>query len=143
METIAPSLRLVQSVRYSIESGDSVRTGIREYLQHSPDSFSREVTNWMHLIERGCSTAEFMQKVQNPVRRQVLLLLERGIAGEPILAALSSMDEEIQEQSLSQIEGFLGQLPFRMMLPLLFFLFPAFAFLLMGPLFTQILESFS
>lgn len=140
MEVLAPSLRLVQSVRYSMEAGDSVRIGVREYLSQPKDSFSRDVAAWMTLLERGCGTQEFLQKIQNPIRRQVLILLERGIAGEPILTALVAMDDEIQEQSLLQIESFLAQLPFRMMIPLLFFVFPAFLVLLLGPLLLRILD---
>lgn len=140
METLAPSLRLAQHVRYAIESGDSVRQGLRDYLALPADSFTRDVVAWMHLVDRGCSTKEFLQKMKSPARRHLLSLIERGLAGEPLLAALSAMDEELQEQSLLQIEGFLGQLPFRMLLPLLFFIFPAFVTLLLGPLLLKIVE---
>ena len=143
MEVLAPSLRLVQTVRYSMECGESVRQGLKEYLRTSPDELSLIVLAWLQLLERGCSTQEYLRKIKSPIRRNLLTLLERGLAGEPILTSLVSLEEELHEQSLMEIENFLAQLPFRMMLPLLFFLFPAYLVLLLGPLLMRISGGFA
>jgi hypothetical protein len=92
----------------------------------------------LHLFERGASTDAFLGEIQNPVRRNLILLLEKGLLGEPILQNLTTFAEEVQEQSFAEIELFLAQLPFRMLLPLLFFLFPAFLLLLLGPLLLRV-----
>jgi pilus assembly protein TadC len=138
METLAPPLRLLQTVRYVMEGGESLRQGLHEYLKSPPDDFTITVKAWLQLLERGCLTAELLQKISSPARRHLLTLLERGLRGEPVLAALEALDDEIQEQSLAEIESFLGTLPFRMLLPLLFFLFPAFLVLLIGPLLMRV-----
>ena len=138
MEALAPPLRLVQVVRYHVECGESVRQGLKEYLNQSPDDFREQILAWLQLIERGCCTQDYMRKIKSTVRRQIITVLERGVMGDPILPILISLEEELVERSLSEIESFLGQLPFRMMLPLLFFLFPAYLVLLLGPLLMQI-----
>ncbi|MFN7728853.1 MAG: hypothetical protein ACK5P7_06830 [Bdellovibrio sp.] len=138
MENVTPTMRLLQSVRYSMEGGESVRQGLVAYLQLSPDALSPLVRQWLHLFERGASTHAFLGEIQSPVRRHLLLLLEKGLLGEPILQSLTSFAEEVQEQSIAEIELFLAQLPFRMLLPLLFFLFPAFLLLLLGPLLLRV-----
>jgi len=141
METLAPPLRLIQTVRYTMESGESLRAGIHEYLRTPPDHFSMQVQTWLQLLERGCSTSEWLEQLESPVRRHLLLLFERGLRGESVLEALIAMDIEVQEQSMAEIEKFLGELSFRMLLPLLFFVFPAFLTLLLGPLLMNLLGS--
>ncbi len=141
MEAVAPPLRLLQTVRYAMESGESLRSGLRSYLELRPDEFAPTVSAWLILIERGCCTGDLLQKIESPARAQLLRIFERGLQGESVLITLSAMDEEVQEQGIIEIETFLGQLPFRMLLPLLFFLFPAFLLLLLGPLLFRVLES--
>lgn len=138
MENMTPSMRLLQTVRYSMEGGESVRMGLVAYLRLEPDSLSETVRQWLHLFERGASTDAFLQRLESPARRNLLLLLEKGLLGEPILQNLTVLGDELQEQGFAEIELFLARLPFRMMLPLLFFLFPAFLLLLLGPLLLKV-----
>ncbi|MBX2995487.1 MAG: hypothetical protein KF681_11720 [Bdellovibrionaceae bacterium] len=138
MENMTPSMRLLQTVRYSMEGGESVRMGLVAYLRLEPDSLSETVRQWLHLFERGASTEMFLQSLESPARRNLLLLLEKGLLGEPILQNLTLLGDELQEQGFAEIELFLARLPFRMMLPLLFLLFPAFLLLLLGPLLLKV-----
>lgn len=134
METLSPSLRLLQEIRYAVESGESVRTGLKRYLSGPSDDFSGKVRIWMDLLDRGCVTDAWRGSLESPSQRQILSLLEKGLGGQPVLPALVSLDEEFQELALHDLESHLASLPFKMMLPLLFFLFPAFLLLLLGPL---------
>jgi len=140
MDTLAPPLRLVQTLRYTLESGESLRAGLRHYLGQAPDDFTLQVQAWWQLIERGCATEELLSRIRSPYRRQLFQVVEKGLRGESVLTALCSLDEEMQEQANLELERFLGQLPLRMLLPLLFFLFPAFLLLLLGPIFMQVMS---
>ena len=124
-----------------MESGESLRSGLRDYFLAPPDDFTPTVQAWLQLLERGCQTQELARRIRSPARRHLLALLERGLRGEPILSGLITMDEEVQEQCLLEIDNFLADLPFRMLLPLLFFLFPAFVILLLGPLLMRVVGS--
>ncbi len=138
MENMTPSLRLIQSVRYAMESGESVRSGLRMYLQLPVDSLGESVRTWLQLFERGCGTEAYLSTISNPTRRHLLMLLEKGLRGEPILASLTAFSDEVQEESWAEMELFLAKLPFRLLLPLVFFIFPAFLLLLLGPLLLRV-----
>src|SRR5581483_11421223 len=98
METLAPSFRLTQAVRFALESGESVRHGILSYLEQAGDSWSPQVRAWCLLMERGSDPAEFLAQEKSPLRRHLLILLGRGLAGESILPTLISLEEELRDQ---------------------------------------------
>lgn len=67
------------------------------------------------------------------VRRQCLEVLSQGLQGEPIYSQICSLEEEVFEASRLEIEEFVALLPMKSLIPLLFFQFPAFLALLLGP----------
>ena len=140
MEDIAPPLRFLSSLRMSIDKGDSVSIGLQRYLQTVDDELSRLVATWFLQKSRGESGDKIVMGLKSPYRRACLMLVGRGLAGEPIQSALAKLEEETLQASQNEIEEFLALLPMKMLVPLLFFQFPAFLFLLLGPLLIQFLQ---
>lgn len=138
MENIEPTLRLIRVVSAAMDSGDSVRIGISQYLQLPMDALAKKVQCWFHLIERGCETEVYLNQIENVHHQVTLRLLERGLRGESIYSHLCLLGDEVQDQNLAEIEVFLAKLPIRMLLPLVFCLFPAFLLLLLGPLLLRV-----
>lgn len=138
MENLEPTLRLIRAVSAAMDSGDSVRIGISQYLQQPADRLTKKVQCWFQLIERGCPTETYLNQIENIHHQITLRLLERGLRGEPIYSHLCLLGEEVQDQNLAEIEVFLAKLPIRMLLPLVFCLFPAFLLLLLGPLLLRV-----
>lgn len=144
MKNIAPSLILLWEVKRSLEKGQSVRIGIRNYLnraevcnfknqiefwwarQNNPHFFKNEFSNSNELVT---STSNF-----NLRRLYLLETLEMGLKGNSILNTLNSLESELISSCESEIQNHLSQLPLKAMIPLMLFIFPSMMMLLIVPL---------
>ena len=141
MANLAPPLSLLLQVRQSLENGQSCQSGVRKYLgSHPDDDFFPIVLQWFSLAEQGLSTSKIKSHLRSPYRFTLLTLLENGISGKPILKPLRSFESELVEACKLEIESDLTALPFKILIPLLLFQFPAFLLLLLGPLFIQFMK---
>ncbi|PWU16633.1 MAG: hypothetical protein C5B49_10380 [Bdellovibrio sp.] len=133
MEGLAPSLRLILTVGESLQRGESIRQGIKNFIEQDASPFSESVTRW--IIERDRQANGFAE-LRKLTRSELYLLklLERGLRGEPILPALRELETEIVEKCELQIDEFIETLPLKSLVPLLLFIFPAYLLLLLGPL---------
>lgn len=73
-------------------------------------------------------------------RENMFQLLESGKRGAPILRDWRKLRQEIEMQIEVDLKGHIDALPFKMLIPLLLLMFPAFLILLFGPI-TQSLLS--
>jgi hypothetical protein len=94
------------------------------------------------MIEMGRSPAEILSKMTF-VRRQCLETLQQGLRGESIYQQICSLEEEVLEATKLEIEEFVSLLPMKSLIPLLFFQFPAFLALLLGPFLISFLSQSS
>lgn len=143
MDSIAPPLSLLLEVKKAIEQQKSSKQGILKYLQLNQGSFPFEVRTWLSQFERGTSRVETVSKINSPYRRQLLFILERGLKGESIYGHLCNLEIEISNACQRELATHLQRLPFKMLIPLLFFLFPAYLIALFGPLLIQFLNQLS
>lgn len=143
MEGIAPTLKLILNLRYSIEKGDSIKVGIYQHIRKESDDFSCTVAAWIAAKDHGRDTNEFINLESSPIRKGVLLLLDRGLRGEPIYQNLVSLEEEAIEMCKTEVDNYLAVLPLKLLMPLLFFQFPAFLLLLFGPMLRNFLQQIS
>lgn len=67
-------------------------------------------------------------------REQLFLLLESGKRGASVLTEWRTLRREVEMQLEMDLKAHVESLPLKMLLPLLFFLFPAFLILLFGPI---------
>lgn len=134
MEDIAPLLQFVIQIRLKMEQGESLRTAIKCFVQEHQTDFHPQL---LQLLAQG----EVKTQISSPLRSTLYALLARGLAGESILPALSSLEREIKENCEDQIQKFVGALPIRLLIPLLLFQFPAFLILLLGPLVSNLVDS--
>jgi hypothetical protein len=142
MENIAPPLRLLWSVKKSLEMGNSPKLGIQNYIKTEKDDWQPEVLRWLTRLQQGHSTDQIRFQQKNLLRQQILLILERGLRGEPILTMIQELEEEAQFQIELEFQRKMDSLPFLMLIPLTLLFFPACAILLIGPLFMGFLRAF-
>lgn len=142
MEGLAPPLELLMSVKRAIEKGLSVKVGIVDYLKRSNGEFAVVVTRWFGLLQQGQDPQACRQVLSSIHRRTLLLVLERGLRGEPIYSMLLQLEEEMIEACHEEITNKIAKLPFLLLIPLLLFQFPAFLLLLFGPLLQNFFPSF-
>ena len=140
MESIAPPLQLIAEVKRSIEQGSTAKQGVFNYIKKNQDSFASQVTKWIFLIEQGQKADAILVNIKSTHRKCLLGLLERAFNGESIYQILILLEEETILACQQEQARFLARLPFYLMVPLLFFMFPAYLILLFGPLLGQFLN---
>ena len=141
MEGLAPPMKLVLSIKYGMDRGDSVRTALQKYFENRQDEFSQQVFKWYGLLQVGNSPQEVLSSLKSPYRKALLSVLERGLRGEPIYTVLLQLEQEMAEAARDEMERFVAVLPVKMLLPLLLLQFPAYLILLLGPLLKSFLTS--
>lgn len=139
MEGLTPSLRLVLVLRETLERGDSVRNGLREYIQTDPSAFARELALW--LVERDAGRQRLFEKSLTTSEKFLVRVVDRGLRGEAIIHVLKELEIEIIDRCESQMDEFIEILPLKSLMPLLLFIFPAYLILLLGPLVARMAES--
>ncbi len=120
-------------VRFGLEKGQSLKKTIELFVENQNENpWAQKIALWMKFLEMGRPTSELVIKM-TPTRRQCLELIEQGLRGEPIYNQVCLLEEEIYELTKLEIEEFVATLPIKSLIPLLFFQFPAFLALLIGP----------
>lgn len=128
-----PLLTAVREIRWQLLSGKSTREAVREYLALYKDEFSRKLREILLLREQSALDPAF-RGFANVYQTALWDLLQRGLDGHPILEPLTSLEREIERAAQLDVETHISTLPFKALLPLLFFQFPAFVILLVLPL---------
>ena len=139
MESVSPTLKLLLLCKQYISSQRSLHLAITDFIKNEEGDFVDHVEVWLYCYEQGHDF--FVKDIElNIYRRELLQIIEKGLQGVPILSILQGLQLEIVEKSMEEIEDFTAKLPFKMMVPLLFFQFPAFMLLLIGPILKTFLE---
>lgn len=137
MENLAPSLRLILSLRYSLESGRSLNLAIKDYLAVTKDEFATFLLKWIHHYEKG----EFLDAtpaLKSPTQIVLIYLLKSGLEGQSIHSKLVELEREVVERCRNELNSFTHRLSLRLLIPLLLFQFPALLILFLGFLSGQI-----
>ncbi len=142
MENINPTIRLLLSVKLALERGESLRQGLRTYLlQGYGGDLPVLVAELLALKDQGLSITHLKHSLQSPYQRSLIDIIERGLMGEAILPTLASLEPEIFQACMDELDQSTILLPMKALIPLLLFQFPAIAILFLSPLFAQLFKS--
>jgi hypothetical protein len=137
MENLSPPLlSAVRELRWRISSGKSMKDSLQLYLAASPTSFARQVREWWVLRNQGRVATD--DHFRTHLQKGFITLVERGCAGQPTLTHLEALEVEIEAAAQAELEMFVATLPFKVLLPMLFFQFPAYLLLLLGPVLREL-----
>lgn len=137
MENLTPPLlNAVREVQWRLSSGRSMREAMRLYLEAAHTPFAHCLREWWSLKNQGRPSDS--QKFKTHYQRAFLNLVERGCAGQPTLEHLRALEDEISKAADAELELHLATLPFKVLIPLLVFQFPAFLILLLGPVLREL-----
>ena len=135
METVTPPLlTAVQTLRLGIGGGRSARDVFRAYLDENNDALAAAYR------ELWLAAAANVPPERRPVgprgvySRALWSLAQRGFAGEPIMNALTALEDEVARAARAELDVHVLNLPFKMLIPLLLVQFPAHMVLLLGPM---------
>jgi len=131
MENLTPPLLVaVRELRWSISNGNAMKEALQSYLDGAHDALALELRRQLIRKMQGALRLKF-----SSYREQALWdLIERGMAGQPTLEALQALEAEVEQAAQSEIDAHLAELPFRVLIPLILFQFPAYLLLLLGPM---------
>lgn len=137
MEDLTPPLlTAVREIRWRISSGRSMREAMRMHLDRTHNSFAQTLREWWTLKAQGRPAG--LEKFKTHYQRAFLSLVDRGCAGQPTLEHLTALETEIERAAESELELHVATLPFKMLVPLLLFQFPAYLILLLGPVLREL-----
>lgn len=135
MENVSPTLRLILIFKYSLEKGESVRTALLFALES--EAFSSQIRSDLFMLKQAHDRGETFQlplcNKGSIFYRHLLHLIASGLGGEPILKALTELENETYEACLDEMEVYCARLPVMALPPLLFCIFPAIMILILGP----------
>lgn len=141
MDGLAPPYHFVLDLIYELESGGSVRIAVRRYTSQFQGAFADALKGW--LIKQQGLSPENKTGHNSSYQQAIFDLLDLSSQGGSILLPLYELEKEIRFACEEQLERHLSALPYKMMVPLLLFQFPALLLLLLGPLLGQLLKEFS
>ena len=138
MESLNPCLSCLLHIRLGLQSGESLRQSLHRFIAQHQNSLSDLLHQWLIFYDQG---QEFdLTSVKSVYRRQLLRLFRQGLNGRPVSAELAALESEVELAIQSEIDQYVSDLPLRAMLPLLFFQFPAYLLLLLGPILLQFIK---
>lgn len=141
MEDLAPTYLFVLHLLDDLSTGVPARASVKKYVQKQKNDFATQLLSWLILSEQGKLAAFQPEKERlNMVRRHIFDLLGFTDRGISIVPALRELELELRQLSRHQLDEHLGKLPFKMMVPLLLFQFPALLLLILGPLLLHLLK---
>ena len=138
MESLAPPLDCCLEVELRIEMGDSVNAALLSWVKNHPTAFAYLVRELLSEFRGAQQLDRVLLKCHSPFRRALFQVLWRGLKGEPILPALKVLRVEMTAACELELQNYYSRLPLVCLVPLLFFIFPAFMILLMGPVLSQL-----
>lgn len=135
MESVEPLIEFILHLRKGLEKGQSLQKMIEIFLQTATKShFKWELMRVYASLSQGQSLQPLLETTQSRLRRQLWILIQRSREGEPILPFIVALESEALLAFEDCTTNHLQKLPFLMMIPLLFFMFPAFGLLILGPI---------
>lgn len=136
-------LKLLNHLQYQLESGYSIREGLRSYLQSKDsDPFIISVNDWFFNMENQKDVSFWTESQGSIFERMLFQLMTRGLQGEGVSQFLNDLELEVHLSIQQQIDQHIAVLPLKMLFPLLGLIFPALLILIMGPILLQFLKHF-
>lgn len=108
---------------------------INLYLESHSDPLSSQLREMLVMLNRNKTE---LSQLQTPLQRAFWILIVRGLNGQPVLEALQGLEVEVERMASHQLETHIAELPFKVMIPMLLFMFPAYLLVLIGPMMREL-----
>ncbi len=143
MESLTILLYFVIELQNSLENGENLNRALKKYTLKHQNEFSIWIKVWLFNKKNGISNTNHENLLKNPHKKAVVYILERGIEGLSILSTLKSIQIEVEEELELEINKHISSLPFKLLIPIFIFQFPAYMVLLLGPILSNLTRSLS
>ena len=127
----APVLRFTEQIIFSLKSGRSLSTTLKEFHEREPNFFT----------ENKIDFKKTHDSISTPTMSyELVLILKRGLDGLPILKSLEDFHSRLYEKIDQMIEERTKKAPFKALIPLFLFQVPALCLVFFYPLITEFLR---
>lgn len=136
MECVAPLADLLIHAISELELGHSTKTTLISFINNSQSKLSERLSLMIIAQEKSKKIA-FQGSQYEQFAFQIFW---KGLQGYPINNQLHELHKEVLDLCREDMNHHLESMPFKMLLPLLFFAFPSFLILILGPLINQLIN---
>lgn len=127
------TLTFIDSITSHLNAGLSVMKSVELSAKENKSQISNFSVYFLKSLNSGETAMQSTVGLKRTENKILFLILEMGIKGLPILQTLEEFYKEVKFSNAIEIENYQKSLPFKMMMPLLFFYFPAVSMLFLGP----------
>ncbi len=121
-----------------MSSGKSMNEAFQLYLERTNDGLASRLRQLWILKNKNVRNIAAADELPTYYQRAFWQLVERGSRGEPTMDALRALETEVESKAEAELDAHVAALPFKVLLPLLLFQFPAYLLLLLGPLLREL-----
>lgn len=140
MEDLVQRYHFLACCVEELEAGTSLNRFVEKYAQKRSSGVLQLVQLWQVNAKRGTLIHFYRKKQPHYHDKMMLKLFERSAQGHQILSALKELLNSVHEEIHHQIDNYVTQLPYKLMIPLLLFQFPALMVLFIGPLLMELMK---
>lgn len=135
---VPPLLEIVFDVRLELQTGSSLSNSLEKVLKTRTDPVSLFFKRCHVSFLSGDSVDSLIQAspyfAGSSSRRFFLKVIERGLRGSPVDQVLKELQWEILKEIECRTDEYLQLLPIKVLLPLVFLVFPGVVALIAGPI---------
>ncbi len=133
-----PLLHALREVKWLLSSGKPMKEAFQNYLERTHDPLAGLLREYWILKWQSGRMQTQPKPLPTYYQKAFWNLVERGCAGQPTLDALTELETEVTMACELELDEHLATLPFKVLIPLLLFQFPAYLLLLLGPLLREL-----
>lgn len=135
---IPPILHALREVKWLLSSGKPMKEAFQNYLERTHDPFAALLREYWILKWQVGRANIAPRPLPTYYQKAFWNLVERGCAGQPVLESLDELEKEVLLAAEMELDEHLASLPFKVLIPLLLFQFPAYLLLLLGPMLREL-----
>lgn len=139
MESLAPTLKLALHVRLDLQQGTAIYDSLQNFCIDNQCELSTDLKLWLIQYDKGFESTEYA-KHYSEYRKSLFDLLAEGLRGTGVSENLADLEKLMIQECRRQLEEACVLLPYKGLMPLMLFLFPAFLILILSPIFKQFME---
>lgn len=136
------SHEFIDNLIAAIKGGEAIRSHIKRTIGDNSSPFCEILQEWFKEFESSKNLNLIYDKLHYPENINLLMLLEYGMEGHPILQSLEKLKDEALMLEQSRMEHQLQALPYKMLVPLFIFFFPALMWSFLGPFLKELKNGF-
>ncbi len=125
-----------------LKRGKALRDAIQDVIRVSKGPLQTTLKEWHQEYSSGKEVGHIHQRFHYVENTSLFTLLEYGLQGYPILQNLETLKIEVAERVRTRTEQRLLALPYKMMIPLFIFFFPALMWSFLAPFLREMLNGF-